>query len=217
MKFTILTLFPEMIKTTLAESILGRAQKSDAIQVETINIRDYSKDKHKRVDDEPYGGGAGMLMACQPLFDCIEDAKKKAKRKHIVVYLSPRGKRFTQTQAERFAKKYEEVILVCGHYEGIDQRVIDALIDAEISIGDYVLTGGELPACVIVDAVARLVPDVLGKEESHIEESFSKALGRKKEYPHYTRPAEFKGLKVPEILLSGDHKKIEKWRREQCK
>lgn len=217
MKFTILTLFPEMIKTTLAESILGRAQKSDAIQVETINIRDYSKDKHKRVDDEPYGGGAGMLMACQPLFDCIEDAKRRAKKKHIVVYLSPRGKRFTQTQAERFAKKYEEVILVCGHYEGIDQRVIDALIDAEISIGDYVLTGGELPACVIVDAVARLVPDVLGKEESHIEESFSKALGRKKEYPHYTRPAEFKGLKVPEILLSGDHKKIEKWRREQCK
>lgn len=202
-----------MFDSLLTASILGRAREEKKIEVELINIRNFSTDKHKRVDDEPYGGGAGMLMACQPLFDCIEFVKSKAKKKHCIIYLSPRGKRLKQANVETFSKKYDEIILLCGHYEGVDQRVIDALVTHEISIGDFVLTGGELPACVFVDAVARLIPNVLGKEASHQEESFSKSFGRKKEYPHYTRPAEFRGMKVPDVLLSGHHAEIEKWRR----
>lgn len=213
MTFTILTLFPEMLSPFFQESILKRAQDSGHITINIINIRGYSKDKHKRVDDTPYGGGAGMLLTCQPLFDCITERKKKAKKNHIVIYLSPQGAKLSQFKVEQFSKKYDEIILLCGHYEGIDQRVKDSLIDREISIGDYVLSGGEIPAAVFVDALSRLTPGVLGKEASHEEESFSKSLKRKKEYPHYTRPAEFQGMKVPEVLLSGNHKSIEEWRK----
>ncbi len=216
MKFTVLTLFPEMFASFMSESILSRALDKNLIEIQFLNIRDYSKNKHKKVDDIPYGGGAGMLMACQPLFDCIEEAKNKAKKRHLVIYFTPQGKKLTQIKVERFAEKYDEIILLCGHYEGIDQRVIDTLVDLEISIGDFVLTGGEIPATLFIDAVSRLIPGILGKKESHEEESFSKKLGRKKEYPHYTRPENFRGLKVPEVLLSGDHKKIEEWRKKMC-
>lgn len=214
MIFHILTLFPEMFTSVFDESILKRAQEKGLIQIKLYNLRDYSTDKHRRVDDAPYGGGAGMLMTCQPLFEAIESIRKfKVKSsKYKVLYLSPRGKTFTQKKAEKYAEKLEEVILICGHYEGIDQRVIDALVDEELSIGEYVLTGGEIPAMVFVDTVSRLIPEVLGKDESSQEESFSAKLNRKKEYPHYTRPAEFRGMKVPQVLLDGNHAEIEKWR-----
>lgn len=218
MIFHILTLFPEMFPSVLNESILKRAQEKGVIEVKYYNIRDYSEDKHRRVDDMPYGGGAGMLMTCQPLFKAIESVKSKVKSdKCRVIYFSPGGEKFIQEKSEKFAEECEEIILICGHYEGIDQRVIDTFVDEEISIGDYVLTGGEIPAMVFVDTVARLIPDVLGKNESYEEESFSKKLDRKKEYPHYTRPAEFQGMKVPEVLLNGHHAEIEKWRRENLR
>lgn len=216
MRFHILTIFPEMFQGFLNESILKKAQGHGVIEINLHNIRDYSKDKHKKVDDTPYGGGAGMVFTPQPLFDCIEAVKKLAP-KGPVIYLSPRGVRLTQVRAERLNTKFDQYILICGHYEGIDQRVIDALVDFELSIGDFVLSGGELPAMVFVDVMSRLVPGVLGNEESHQEESFSKRLGRKKEYPHYTKPAEFRGMKVPEVLLGGHHAEIEKWRRKNLK
>lgn len=216
--FHILTIFPEMFKGFLNESILKKAQGNGHIKIEIHDIRNYSKDKHKKVDDMPYGGGAGMVFTPQPLFDCIEKVKSKIQnpksKKAPVIYLSPRGKRLTQIYAERLNKKFDQYILVCGHYEGIDQRVIDELVDFELSIGDFVMSGGELGAMVFVDVISRLNPGVLGNDESHVEESFSKKLDRKKEYPHYTRPADFRGLKVPEVLLSGNHAEIEKWRRE---
>lgn len=218
MIFHILTLFPEMFASVFDTSILKRAQEKKLIELKFYNLRDYSKDKHRRVDDTPYGGGAGMILACQPLFDAIEDIKSKIKSSQFqIIYLSPRGKKFTQFQAEKFAQKFEEIILICGHYEGIDQRVIDQYVDTELSIGDYVLTGGEIPAMVFVDTITRLIPNVLGKSESHQEESFSKKLNRKKEYPHYTRPAEFQGMQVPPILLEGHHAKIEKWRKNKLR
>ena len=217
MKFTILTLFPEMFSSIFSCSMLKRAVDKGEICIEYVNIRHYSKDKHKRVDDVPFGGGPGMLMSCEPLFLCIEDVKKKALKRSKVIYLTPQGKRFTQIRAEKLSKSYDEIILLCGHYEGIDQRVRDNLVDEEISIGDYVLTGGELPAAVLVDTVSRLIPGVIGKESSVLEESFSKALSRKREYPQYTRPQEFRGMKVPEVLLNGNHKEIEKWKRENLK
>jgi len=186
------------------------------IQIEIRDIRKFSTDKHHKVDDTPYGGGAGMLFTPQPLFDCIEHVKALAP-KAPVIYLSPKGERLTQLRAERLAKKHGEFILLCGHYEGIDQRVIDALVDLEISIGDYVLSGGELGAMVLIDVLCRLVPEVLGNDESSEEETFSRKLGRKKEYPHYTKPAEFRGMKVPEVLLGGHHAEIEKWRRSRLK
>jgi len=210
-----------MFKGFLNESILKKAQGKGVIEIKLHDIRKFSKNKHKKVDDTPYGGGAGMVFTPQPLFDCIEHVKAKAKTKEKVdipvIYLTPTGKRLTQTQVERFAKKYDQLILLCGHYEGIDQRVIDSLVDMELSIGDYVLSGGEVPAMVVVDAVSRLVPGTLGKEESHQEESFSKKLGRKKEYPHYTKPAELKGMKVPEVLLGGNHAEIDKWRKNHLR
>ncbi len=211
MDFHILSIFPEMFQGFLSESILKKAQEKNLIQIHLYNIRDYSEDKHKKVDDTPYGGGAGMVFMPQPLFDCIESIKKKAP-KAPVIYLSPRGMRLTQIKAEKLNKKFDQFILICGHYEGIDQRIIDKLVDFELSIGDYVLSGGEIPAMVFVDVMSRLVPNVLGNENSHKEESFSKKFKRKKEYPHYTKPAIFRGMKVPDILLSGHHKKIEKWR-----
>ncbi len=213
MKFHILTIFPEMFRGFLNESILKKAQGNGHIEIKLHNIRDYSKDKHKKVDDTPYGGGAGMVFTPQPLFDCI-DAVKKELPDAPVIYLSPRGRRLTQTRAERLNTNFDQFILICGHYEGIDQRVIDEMVDFELSIGDYVLSGGEIPAMVFIDVMSRLIPGVLGNDESHLEESFSKKLNRKKEYPHYTKPSDFLGLKVPEVLLNGNHAEIEKWRKK---
>ncbi len=201
-----------MFQGFLNESILKKAQGNGHIRIALHDIRDYSKDKHNKVDDTPYGGGAGMVFTPQPLFDCIEAVKKEVPDAPVI-YLSPRGRRLTQVRAERLNTNFAQYILICGHYEGIDQRVIDSLVDFELSIGDYVLSGGELGAMVFVDVISRLVPGVLGNNESHQEESFSKKLDRKKEYPHYTKPAEFRGMKVPEVLLGGNHAEIEKWRR----
>ncbi len=216
MKFHILTIFPEMFSGFLNESILKKAQGNGFIKIEVHDIRTYSANKHRKIDDTPYGGGAGMVFTPQPLFDCI-DAVKQLAPTAPVIYLSPRGKRFSQIYAERLNKKFDQYILICGHYEGIDQRVIDARVDFELSIGDFVLSGGELAAMVFIDVMSRLVPGALGNIESHQEETFSKRLGRKKEYPHYTKPAEFRGMKVPDVLLSGNHGAIEKWRRAQLK
>ena len=218
MVFHILTLFPEMFASVFEASILKRAQKNNKLTINLYNIRDYSTDKHHCVDDAPYGGGAGMVMTCQPLFAAFEDILAKTSSKKIqTIFLTPAGKKLTQFKAEQFAEKYAEIILLCGHYEGIDQRVIDAFVDEEISIGDYILTGGEIPAMVFVDTITRLTQGVLGKNESLSEESFSKKLQRKKEYPHYTRPVEFKGMKVPQVLLNGHHAEIEKWRKENLR
>lgn len=215
MRFDICTLFPEMFKSYLGESILKRAQEADLLSVHFHNIRDFSKDKHKKVDDTPYGGGAGMLMTPQPLYDCITAVKKL--NKGPVIFMTPQGAKLTHTRVKRFAKKYDELIIVCGRYEGIDQRIRDLLVDEEISIGDYVLTGGELPAMVFIDAVSRFIPGVLGDDDSAEEDSFGRRLGGKKEYPHYTKPAVFKGLEVPEVLRSGNHAEIEKWRKKNLK
>lgn len=209
MKFSILTLFPEMFEC-LNSSLIGKAQQKNLIEIEVINIRDFSLDKHKKCDDYPFGGGAGMLMAVQPLYDAIMSVKKENSH---VVYLSPAGKVFNQQMVKDFAKQYEHIVLVCGHYEGIDERVIELCVDEEISIGDYVLTGGEIPAMVIVDSVSRYIPNVLHGEDSTNEESFSSNL---LEYPQYTRPQEFKGKSVPEVLISGHHENVKKWREEQA-
>ena len=206
MKFDVLTLFPEMFDS-LKQSVIGRAQENELIDINLINIRDFSQDKHKKVDDTPYGGGAGMVMMPDVVYRAYQSVKTdKAK----VIYMSPQGKKLDQKKVEDLAKQ-EHLILLCGHYEGIDQRVIDKIVDEEISIGDYVLTGGEIPAMVLIDSVCRYVKGVL-KEESIKEESFSNGL---LEYPQYTRPEIFEGEKVPEILLSGNHQKIEKWRKEK--
>lgn len=214
MRFDILTLFPSLVLPYFEDSILKRAVADKKISVHVHNIRDYSKERHKKVDDTPYGGGAGMVMSCQPIFDAIKAAKEK--NKGPVIYLSPVGRRFTQEKAEELAE-LDEMILLCGRYEGIDQRVIDELVDEEISVGDFVLTGGELPALCIVDAVSRLLPGVLGDDESSEEESFSAATGRMLEYPHYTKPAVYEGLEVPEVLLSGNHGEIARWRNSKLK
>ncbi len=216
MKFEVLTLFPEAFESFLSTSIIGRAIEEKKFEVRLWDIREFSKNKHKKVDDVPYGGGAGMLMTCQPLFDSIEHVKNLEKDKAPVIFFTPSKEIFNQEMAEKISRDFDRVILLCGHYEGIDQRVRDELVDMEISIGNFVLTGGELPAQIFIDAVARLLPDVLGKEESHQEESFSAKLDGKIEYPHYTRPENFRGLKVPEVLLSGHHAKIEQWRKDNC-
>ena len=212
MRFDIMTLFPEFVTAVLGESIIGRAQKSGAITVAAHNIRDFSKDKHRRVDDTPYGGGMGMLMMAPPIYDCYEhivnSTPECARRR--VVYLSPRGKVFTQEKARELAE-LDQLILLCGHYEGVDTRVIEEIVDEEISIGDFVLTGGELPACIVTDAVARLVDGVLSSPECYENESIASGF---LEYPQYTRPYEFHGVKVPDVLISGHHANIEKWRKE---
>ncbi|MFH1218544.1 MAG: tRNA (guanosine(37)-N1)-methyltransferase TrmD [Candidatus Peregrinibacteria bacterium] len=216
MRFDILTIFPDSLNSYLNESIIKRAQAKKLIKIRVHDIRKFSKDKHKKVDDIPFGGGAGMVMTPQPLHDAIKHIKKQ--NKGPVIYLTPQGKELTQPIAESLAKtKQRGLILICGRYEGIDQRIRATLIDKEISIGPYVLTGGELPAMVLLDATARLIPGVLGKEASHQNDSFSKAFDRKKEYPHYTRPENFKGMKVPPVLLSGHHKNIEEWRKKHLK
>jgi tRNA (guanine37-N1)-methyltransferase len=212
MKIDILTLFPEMFTGPFSASILKRAQDSGLIGINLVNIRDYSTNKHHTVDDTPYGGGAGMLMAPEAIFGAAEDVSKK----HVgapcrVVLMCPQGKPFSQALARDLARA-ESLVIICGHYEGVDERVRETLLTDEISIGDYVLTGGELPAMVVVDAVTRLLPGVLGESESVEEESFSAGL---LEYPHYTRPREFRGQAVPDVLLSGHHEEIRKWRRRQ--
>jgi tRNA (guanine37-N1)-methyltransferase len=215
MKYDILTIFPDIFNSYLNESIIKRAIDKKLIEIHIHDIRSFSKERHKKVDDIPYGGGAGMVMTPQPIFDAIKFVKKT--NKGPVMFFTPDGKIFSQTKAEKISKKHKEIILLCGRYEGIDQRIRDALVDMEISIGKYVLTGGELPAMILIDSISRLLPGVLNKEDSHLEDSFSKKLKRKKEYPHYTRPPEFEGLKVPEVLLSGHHKNIEKWRKSKIK
>lgn len=217
MRFDIMTLFPDLVNTVLGESIIGRAQKSGAIEVHTHQIRDYSEDKHRRVDDTPYGGGKGMLMAAPPVYNCYqgvlraqaEDGFTGSRR---VIFLSPAGKVLTQKKAEELAG-YDNLVLLCGHYEGIDCRVIDEIVDEELSIGDYVLTGGEIPACILVDCVARLCEGVLADAECYEKESISSGL---LEYPQYTRPYEWHGVKVPDVLISGHHANIEAWRLEKA-
>ena len=208
MRIDVLTLFPNSF-APIYESILERATSSGKIEINIINIRDYSKDKHKKCDDYTFGGGPGMVMMAQPIYDAITsiDGYEKAHK----IYLTPKGKIFSQTMSSELSK-YEHLIFLCGHYEGVDQRIIDTLIDEEISIGDFVLTGGELPAMVIIDSVSRLVDGVLGGEDSAEIETFKDNL---LEYPQYTKPRDFMGLSVPEILVSGDHKKIDNWRLEQ--
>ena len=209
-KFYVLTLFPEMIEGTLSHSITGRAIKDGVIGVKAVNIRDFTKDKHRHVDDYPYGGGVGMVMQPQPIYDAYKSIEEKA-GKARVLYMSPQGKKFNQKMAEEFSKE-DNLILLCGHYEGVDERIIEEIVTDEVSIGDFVLTGGELAAITIIDTVSRLVPGVLNKEESYENESFSDGL---LEYPQYTRPPEFLGRTVPYVLLSGHHANIDKWRREQ--
>lgn len=207
-KFDILTLFPDMFNV-LNESIIGRAIENGKVEVNTVNIRDFANNKHNRVDDYPYGGGAGMVMQAPPIYNAYKSLNLN--KKVPVIYMSPQGKPFTQKVAKELAK-YDELVILCGHYEGIDERIIEEIVTDEISIGDYVLTGGELPAMVIIDTVARLVDDVITKESIE-EESFSNNL---LEYPQYTRPEEFNGRKVPEVLLSGHHANIKKWREEEA-
>lgn len=214
MIFDIMTLFPELVKGVLSESVIGRAQKSGALEINCHNIRDFSKDKHRRVDDTPYGGGKGMLMMAPPIYDCYEYIKnnRDSSLKQHVIYMSPRGSVFNQKKAEELAK-YDNLIIICGHYEGIDQRIIDEIVDEEVSIGDFVLTGGEIPACLVVDAVARLVDGVLSDPECYEKESISSGM---LEYPQYTRPYEFHGVCVPDVLISGNHAKIDAWREEMA-
>lgn len=214
MRFDVITLFPDLILPYFEDAMMKRGREAGLLEFHAHDIREYSTDKHKKVDDTPYGGGAGMLMTCQPLFDAIRAVKKE--NKGPVIFLTPQGKRFNQKKAAELAQ-LDEVILLCGRYEGIDQRVRDELVDEEISIGDFVLTGGELAALVVIDATARLVPGVLGDEDSAHDDSFSPGLDGMLEHPHYTKPAEFEGLCVPEVLLSGNHAEIKKWRKANCK
>ncbi len=212
LRFDIMTLFPELVETILSESIIGRARRAGILSVHTHNIRDYSKDKFHRVDDTPYGGGKGMLMKADVICDCFDAITEGLKTKPYTVYMSPKGTLLTQNKVRSLAEK-EHIVILCGHYEGVDQRAIDAIVDEEISIGDYVLTGGEIPATVLVDSVSRLVEGVLASPECYEKESHSEGL---LEYPQYTRPYEFRGEKVPDVLISGHHENIEKWRREMA-
>lgn len=211
MNFHILTLFPDMVMDGLNTSIIGRAIANNLLTIEAVNIRDFAVNKHNRVDDYTYGGGAGMLMQAEPVYLAYKSIEEKCEKKPRVVYLSPQGKTFSQDMAEEFAKE-EELVFLCGHYEGIDERVLEEIVTDYVSIGDYVLTGGELPSMVMIDAISRLIPGVLHNNVSAEFETFQDNL---LEYPQYTRPEEWRGKKVPEILLSGHHANIEKWRREQ--
>lgn len=209
MNIHVLSLFPDMFTGVFGSSILKKAQEKGAVTLSVTDIREFAYDKHRQVDDYPYGGSAGMVLKPEPMFEAVE--KLSAGRKPRVVLLCPQGERYTQKKAEEFAQE-EELILLCGHYEGYDERIREYLVTDEISIGDYVLTGGEIGAMTIVDSVVRLLPGVLGQEASHVNDSFSTGL---LEHPHYTRPADFRGMKVPDILLSGHHANIEKWREQQ--
>ena len=209
-----MTLFPDMVLNVLRESIIGRAAKSGIIEVRAHNIRDYSKDKHRKTDDTPFGGGVGMVMTCQPIYDCYLDVKKDIEEnaRTRVVYMTPKGRLFTHDVAKELSE-YDNLIFLCGHYEGVDQRIIDEIVDEEISIGDYVVTGGEIPACIVIDAVSRLKDGVLASSECYEGESVASGI---LEYPQYTKPRVFLDREVPEVLLSGDHKKIDMWRLSEA-
>lgn len=211
MRFEVLTLFPEMLTGVFEASIIGRARQAGLISVACTDIRAYTKDKHRRVDDTPYGGGYGMVMQCQPVVDCIRSVKSRLRGSTRVIYLSPQGRLLDNGVVKELAG-YDNLVLLCGHYEGIDERIIELEVDEELSVGNYVLTGGELPAAIVVDAVARTVEGVLPAEECFEEESFKDGL---LEYPQYTRPRVFEGLSVPEVLLNGNHAEIEKWKTAQ--
>ena len=211
MKFHVLTLFPEMIEQGFHSSITGRAMEKGLLQLDAVNIRDYAVNKHMRVDAYPYGGGAGMVMQAEPVYRCYEAVKEKIGRDVRVIYLTPQGRVFNQKMAEEFAAE-EDLIFLCGHYEGIDERVLEEIVTDPVSIGDYVLTGGELPSLVMMDAISRLVPGVLGNDMSAVGESFADSL---LEYPQYSRPAVWRDKEVPEVLLSGHHANVDAWRREQ--
>lgn len=211
MKITIMTLFPEMCNAVLDESIIGRARKSGIIEIDTVNIRDFTLDKHNRVDDAPYGGGMGMLMQTQPIYDCFASLCSEDGKKPHLIYMSAQGKTLTQKRVKELSQ-LPNIAILCGHYEGVDERIIEEIVDEEISVGDYVLTGGELPALILSDSIARMIDGVLPNDEAkELESHYSGLL----EYPQYTRPPEWHGRKVPDILLSGHHGNIDKWRREK--
>ena len=212
MRFDVMTLFPDMVRGVLGESIIGRAQTAGIIEIECHNIRDFSADKHRKTDDTPFGGGVGMVMTCQPILDCYKSVRGgiSPDAKTRVIYMSPKGAIFNHDTAKRLSE-YDNLIFLCGHYEGVDQRVIDSIVDEEISIGDYVVTGGEIPACIVIDAVSRLKEGVLAAKECYEGESVASGI---LEYPQYTKPRVYGGMEVPEVLLSGDHKKIDRWRLE---
>jgi tRNA (guanine37-N1)-methyltransferase len=212
MRIDVLTLFPDMFASPLGFSIVKRAQERKLVNIVLSNIRDFAKNNYKKVDDTPYGGGPGMVMMCQPVFDCLENVQKQDENPGRIILLTPGGKRFDQKLAQDLANE-KRVVLIAGHYEGFDERIKIGTNAEEVSIGDYVLSGGELAAMVIIDAMVRLMPGALGDDDSSVSESFSDGL---LEYPHYTRPEVFKGLKVPDVLLSGNHKEIEKWRKQQA-
>lgn len=211
MRIDILTLFPEMCNSVLGESIIGRARAAGKVEINSIDIRNYSEDKHRRVDDKPYGGGMGMVMQAEPIYKCFEDLCNTIGEKPHLIYMTPQGKTLTQDRVKELAKM-NNIAILCGHYEGIDERVIEALEPEEISVGDYVLTGGELPALIVADSVSRMLDGVLSNDECFEEESHYNSL---LEYPQYTHPSEWRGRKVPEVLLSGHHGNVDKWRREQ--
>lgn len=213
MKIDVLTLFPAMMEAVLGDSVIGRAANKGLLHLQYINIRDFSEDKHKRVDDYPYGAGGGMVMAPQPIYRAYCHITEGLLKKPHVIYLSPQGAVFNQEKARHLATEYEHLVFLCGHYEGVDERILEEIVDEEISIGDYVLTGGEIPAMAVIDAVARMIPGVVQHGNSETE-SLSDGL---LEYPQYTRPPEFLGRRVPEILLSGNHAEITKWRQEQAR
>ena len=206
-----MTLFPEMCERVLNESIIGRSREGGLVEINCVNIRDYSTDKHRRVDDTTYGGGTGMIMQCQPIFDCFADLERQIGGRPHLIYMSPQGKQLDQQKVKSLSK-LDNIAILCGHYEGVDERVIEELVDEEISIGDYVLTGGELPALVLADSITRMLPGVLASDEAFEEESHYNGL---LEYPQYTRPYEWHGKTVPDVLLTGHHANIMKWRREQ--
>ena len=214
MHFDVITIFPQILNSYLKESIIGRAQKKRLISICTHNLRDYTNNKHKKVDDTPYGGGAGMILQVQPIFACVEKIKKrliekKQKSKIHTILFSAKGKKYTQQTAKRLAN-YDNLVLICGHYEGVDERVADHIADEEISIGNYILTGGELPALIIIDSITRLLPGVLGNNESVKNESYKEK--NYKEHPQYSKPANFNGWQVPKVLMGGNHEEIKKWR-----
>lgn len=211
MKFDVLTLFPEIIDTVLKESIIGRAQQKGIVEINAVDIREFSQNKHKKADDYPYGGGGGMIMTVQPVYDAYLSVIENIDYKPRVIYMSPQGRVLTQEVVKELSE-YKHIVLLCGHYEGIDERIIDEIVDEEISIGDYVLTGGELPAMILIDSVSRMISGVLSNEGSYSNESHYDGL---LEYPQYTRPVEFNNRKVPEILLTGHHANITRWRRKQ--
>lgn len=211
MRIDIMTLFPEMCERVLSESIIGRSREGGLVEINCVNIRDYSKDKHRRVDDATYGGGLGMLMQVDPIYDCFCDLEEKIGSRPHLIYMSPQGKTLTQERVKELSQM-ENIAILCGHYEGVDERVIEEIVDEEISIGDYVLTGGELPALVLADSISRMLPGVLAEDAAFEEESHYNSL---LEYPQYTRPYEWHGKKVPDVLISGHHANINKWRREQ--